>query len=121
MHLFQPKHQLINKTSYLGLSGHVSLLCPGVLHIPHPRGGRVRGCKGGEDCLGWGGAGAIRAPTGASISSEASETERPPSWGICLLDHVRFCFCFSLAVRKLLTSFSRIAAVCIPFWHALRI
>ena len=28
MHLFLPKRQLINKTTYLGLSGHVVILCP---------------------------------------------------------------------------------------------
>ncbi|OJJ81027.1 uncharacterized protein ASPGLDRAFT_51019 [Aspergillus glaucus CBS 516.65] len=33
-----------------------------------------------------GGAGAIGALIGASISSQASETERPSSRGICLLD-----------------------------------
>ena len=119
MHLSQPKRQLINKTSYLGLSGHVFLLCPSFPQVPHFGKALIRGCKGGEGRLGRG-AGAIEASIGASINSTAS-TKIPPSWGICLLDRVRFCFCFKFKSCNSLTSFSRIAADCMPIWHALRI
>lgn len=81
---------------------------------------------------GWGGkTGALGRGTGGAmgasitciahcIASWPSWTVIPPSWGICLVDRLRFCFCFSHTACNLCVSTSNKAVECIWISQALR-
>ena len=96
----------------------MSLLCPGSLHIPHPRGARTwlnsklsRYARGGGSSI---------ASSGCIINADPSWTEGPCSAGICLLDRVRFRFCLLLAARNSVFYFASKMAPCIISWFKIR-